>query len=64
MSKLVNAEKEEVERFRALCPDMTPLDCRSWPEGHGPITAIRGEHPDARNIVLTTCAGDAQPCAR
>lgn len=54
-----------MRRLHALRPDVMPLDLQEpGLNGVTPITAIRGEYPDARNIVLTTYAGDAQPCTR
>jgi DNA-binding NarL/FixJ family response regulator len=56
--------REAVESFRRLRPDITLMDLR-MPDMSGieAITAIRGEFPDARIIVLTTYAGDAQAAA-
>jgi DNA-binding NarL/FixJ family response regulator len=56
--------REAVESFRRLRPDVTLMDLR-MPDMSGieAITAIRGEYPDARIIVLTTYAGDAQAAA-
>lgn len=56
--------REAVENFRRLRPDVTLMDLR-MPDMSGieAITAIRGEFPDARIIVLTTYAGDAQAAA-
>ena len=56
--------REAVESFRRLRPDVTLMDLR-MPDMSGieAITAIRGEFPDARIIVLTTYAGDAQAAA-
>jgi DNA-binding NarL/FixJ family response regulator len=56
--------REAVECFRRLRPDVTLMDLR-MPDMSGieAITAIRGEFPDARIIVLTTYAGDAQAAA-
>jgi DNA-binding NarL/FixJ family response regulator len=53
--------REAVQQFRAHQPDVTLMDLR-MPEMSGldAIIAIRGEFPDARIIVLTTYAGDAQ----
>jgi DNA-binding NarL/FixJ family response regulator len=53
--------REAVERFRALRPDVTLMDLQ-MPDMSGPeaISAIRGEFPDARIVVLTTYSGDAQ----
>ena len=56
--------REAVESFRRLRPYVTLMDLR-MPDMSGieAITAIRGEFPDARIIVLTTYAGDAQAAA-
>ena len=53
--------REAVQQFRAHHPDVTLMDLQ-MPEmgGLDSIIAIRGEFPDARIIVLTTYAGDAQ----
>jgi DNA-binding NarL/FixJ family response regulator len=55
---------EAVESFRRLRPDVTLMDLR-MPDMSGiqAIMAIRAEFPDARIIVLTTYAGDAQAAA-
>jgi DNA-binding NarL/FixJ family response regulator len=52
---------EAVRAFRAHRPDITLMDLQ-MPEMGGleTIMAIRGEFPEARIIVLTTYAGDAQ----
>jgi DNA-binding NarL/FixJ family response regulator len=51
---------EAIEQFRAARPDVTLMDLQ-LPElsGIDAITAIRGEFPAARIIVLTTYGGDA-----
>jgi DNA-binding NarL/FixJ family response regulator len=56
--------REAVESFRRVRPDVTLMDLR-MPDMSGieAITAIRTEFPDARIIVLTTYAGDAQAAA-
>ena len=56
--------REAVESFRRLRPDVTLMDLR-MPDMSGieAITEIRGEFPDARIVVLTTYAGDAQAAA-
>ena len=56
--------REAVESFRRLRPDVTLMDLR-MPDMSGieAITAIRREFPDARIVVLTTYAGDAQAAA-
>jgi len=53
--------REAVQQFRAHRPDVTLMDLQ-MPEmsGFDAITAIRGEFPEARIIVLTTYAGDVQ----
>jgi DNA-binding NarL/FixJ family response regulator len=48
--------REALEQFRNHRPDITLMDLQ-MPE-MGAISAIRGEFPDARIIVLTTHAGD------
>jgi DNA-binding NarL/FixJ family response regulator len=56
--------REAVECFRRLRPDVTLMDLR-MPDMNGieAIVAIRAEFPNARIIVLTTYAGDAQAAA-
>ena len=51
--------REALEQFRTHHPDVTLMDLQ-MPEMSGidAISAIRGEFPDARIIVLTTHAGD------
>jgi DNA-binding NarL/FixJ family response regulator len=53
--------REALEEFRKCHPDITLMDLQ-MPEMNGidAISAIRGEFPDARIIVLTTYAGDFQ----
>jgi DNA-binding NarL/FixJ family response regulator len=53
--------REAIQQFRALRPDVTLMDLQ-MPEINGidAISAIRGEFPEARIIVLTTYAGDVQ----
>ena len=53
--------REAIEQFRAHRPDVTLMDLQ-MPETSGldAITAIRGEFPEARIIVLTTYSGDVQ----
>jgi DNA-binding NarL/FixJ family response regulator len=53
--------REAIHQFRAHYPDVTLMDLQ-MPEMNGldAMIAIRGEFPEARIIVLTTYAGDAQ----
>ena len=53
--------REALEQFRTHRPDITLMDLQ-MPEmgGIDAISAIRGEFPEARIIVLTTHAGDVQ----
>jgi len=53
--------REAIQQFRAHRPDVTLMDLQ-MPEvsGFDALIAIRGEFPEARIIVLTTYAGDAQ----
>jgi two-component system, NarL family, response regulator len=53
--------REALEQFRKHCPEITLMDLQ-MPEMSGidAISAIRGEFPEARIIVLTTHAGDVQ----
>jgi DNA-binding NarL/FixJ family response regulator len=53
--------REALEQFRKHHPDITLMDLQ-MPEMSGidAISAIRGEFPDARIIVLTTYVGDFQ----
>lgn len=52
---------EAVRLYEELRPDIVLMDLR-MPEKNGvaAITEIRGKHPDARIIVLTTYSGDAK----
>jgi len=52
---------EAIQQFRRYRPDITLMDLQ-MPEmgGLDAIIAIRGEHPEALIIVLTTYAGDVQ----
>jgi len=56
--------REAIESFRRHLPDVTLMDLR-MPDMSGieAIVAIRSEFPNARIIVLTTYAGDAQAAA-
>jgi DNA-binding NarL/FixJ family response regulator len=56
--------QEAIESFRRLRPDVTLMDLR-MPDMSGieAISAIRTEFPNARIIVLTTYAGDANAAA-
>ena len=53
--------RDALEEFRKHHPDITLMDLQ-MPEMSGidAMSAIRGEFPDARIIVLTTHAGDVQ----
>jgi DNA-binding NarL/FixJ family response regulator len=53
--------REAVELFRKHQPDVTLMDLQ-MPEMNGidALSAIRGEFPEARVIVLTTYTGDVQ----
>src|SRR5260370_23562393 len=57
--------REAVQAFRTHRPDVTLMDLQ-MPEMSGidAISAIRGEFPDARIIVLTTHAGDFPSLSR
>src|SRR5258708_7373942 len=52
---------EAVEQFRRHHPDITLMDLQ-MPKMSGidAISAIRGEFPESRIIILTTHAGDVQ----
>ena len=53
--------REAIQQFRTHQPDITLMDLQ-LPEMNGldALSAIRGEFPEARIIVLTTYAGDMQ----
>jgi DNA-binding NarL/FixJ family response regulator len=53
--------REALEEFRKHGPDITLMDLQ-MPEMSGidAVSAIRGEFPEARIIILTTHAGDVQ----
>lgn len=53
--------RQAIEQFRAHRPDVTLMDLQ-MPEMSGvdALSAIRGEFPDAKVVVLTTYAGDVQ----
>jgi DNA-binding NarL/FixJ family response regulator len=52
---------EAIERFRQHRPDVTLMDLQMPAmSGIDAMSAIRGEFPDARIIVLTTYTGDVQ----
>src|SRR6202789_3066114 len=52
---------EAIQQFRIHLPDITLMDLQ-MPDMNGidAISAIRGEFPEARIIVLTTHPGDVQ----
>jgi len=53
--------REAVEQLRRHRPDITLMDLQMGAmSGIDAITAIRGEFPDVRIIVLTTYPGDVQ----
>jgi DNA-binding NarL/FixJ family response regulator len=63
MQLIAEAEngREAIEQFRRHRPDITLMDLQmAEMSGLDAISAIRGEFPEARIIVLTTYAGDVQ----
>lgn len=53
--------REAIQQFRTHRPDVTLMDLQMREMGGvDAISAIRGEFPEARIIVLTTYAGDVQ----
>jgi DNA-binding NarL/FixJ family response regulator len=52
---------EAIEQFRKHQPDVVLMDLQ-MPDMNGidAISAIRGEFPEARIVILTTHAGDVQ----
>jgi DNA-binding NarL/FixJ family response regulator len=53
--------REAVEQFRKHHPDITLMDLQMpGMSGIDAISAIHGEFPDARIIILTTYSGDSQ----
>jgi DNA-binding NarL/FixJ family response regulator len=53
--------REAIEQFRKHRPDVTLMDMQMpGMSGIDAITAIYGEFPDARIVVLTTYSGDVQ----
>ena len=53
--------REAIQQFRAQHPDITLMDIQMpVMNGLDALIAIRGEAPEARIIMLTTYAGDAQ----
>ena len=53
--------REAIQQFRAQRPDITLMDIQMpVMNGLDALIAIRGEAPEARIIMLTTYAGDAQ----
>ena len=52
---------EAIEEFRRCRPDITLMDLRlPGTDGTDALTAIRGEFPHARIIILTTSDGDGE----
>ena len=53
--------REAIQLFRMHCPDVTLMDLQMpGMNGVDALIAIRNEFPNARIVVLTTYAGDAQ----
>jgi DNA-binding NarL/FixJ family response regulator len=53
--------REAIQQFRVHRPDITLMDLQMpVMNGLDALTALRGEFPDARIIVLTTYTGDVQ----
>lgn len=61
VASMAATAKEAIEEFRRTRPDVTLMDLR-LPDmsGIGALSAIRGEFPNARIIMLTTFEGDVE----